>query len=690
MDTILYTKQINMIDNKVFDNILSYKGNGPNKDYLVSPSTIQAFFKDGNKLIRIPDYQRPYSWTKKHVLDLLNDVKKLTENENSSWFFGPIFTVKQSLSDELTELLDGQQRITTIQILLREISLFPFYGNVNFTNDVFYREFTDAMNACKECLTKTYGIGKKKAVFTTEDSIKDLFNSYIVGFDAVNNAETYKDQNEQFNMELRIAQNSGSKTAETIGNTIQVIQTYLKENFLDLKNHNVTENLKALYKFVDCLLTKCWLIEIPMQNHHDSIQIFESINNRGKSLTLVDKIQYKSIIKISPDKLPILRNKWKSVYSGLISLESEGDIKSEDDFFKVFINSISGDDITKEEDFVQKFESLYLVHGDDCIIEFVDEALEVIKFYSIMNNWVSDDNDYISSFPSSEQPKIRALLHLLKRTLAVSDNCRFLLFYMVRNVSFIKSQNNTMANWIWGLIKYIFIEEVLENIKSNMLRVKIMDIIKDGVHLDMIDKVRHFEIQNNSFYKLIHNNDNSESKFVLYFYAFLKNHKVLFSYAPVQYKNSHLEHLAPKAWKSGWSDFIYTYENVIAFVSSVIDKYTHINGELFLKELQSKETLELKDYVTAPLKQEDTLLEFIGNKWILHAASNISASNESFQLKKEKYYLKDSIIKIPSNDQISTGIMNYNSFTYMDVISRSFEISNSISMHFHKNWNEVD
>jgi len=56
---------------RVFDSILSYKGNGStgNKEYLVSPSTIQEFFKDGNKQIRIPDYQRPYSWTKKHVLD---------------------------------------------------------------------------------------------------------------------------------------------------------------------------------------------------------------------------------------------------------------------------------------------------------------------------------------------------------------------------------------------------------------------------------------------------------------------------------------------------------------------------------------------------------------------------------------------------------------------------------------------
>ena len=676
---------------RVFDSILSYKGNGStgNKEYLVSPSTIQEFFKDGNKQIRIPDYQRPYSWTKKHVLDLLNDVKKLTDHENSSWFFGPIFTVKQSLHDQTTDLLDGQQRITTIQILLREISLFPFYGNVNFQENTYYPEFQKAVFACRECLTKSYGVGGKIPVFTTEESIKEIFQKYIVGFDDITNAEEYQKQKEEFEIELRSAIDSGSKTADSIGNSISTIQKFLKENYLNLSQTSLTENLKRLRQFVECLLLKCWLIEIPMQNHHDSIQIFESINNRGKGLTLVDKLQYKSIIKISTEKLPILRSKWKAIYSGLIALESEGDIKSEDDFFKVFINSIAGDDITKEEDFLSTFEGLYLNQGDDKLIQFANEALEVIKFYNLMNNWVSDKNDFIDGFPLDEKSKIQSLLHLLKRTLDVSDNCRFLLFYMVRNVNFTKSQKGIMANWIWGLIKYVFIEEVLENIKSNTLRVKIMDIIKAGIALDNIEKVKNYEIQNNSFYKLIHNNDNSESKFVLYFYAYLANHSVLYSYSSIQYKNSHLEHLAPKAWKTGWGEFTYSTEEVIRFIESIISNYKGINGELFIKEIQSKETLDLKDYTTAPNKQEDTLLEFIGNKWILHAGSNISAGNESFTIKKEKYYMKDAIIKIPSNDHPKTGILSFQTFTFKDIILRSFEISNSISENFNKSWNEV-
>jgi hypothetical protein len=217
-----------------------------------------------------------------------------------------------------------------------------------------------------------------------------------------------------------------------------------------------------------------------------------------------------------------------------------------------------------------------------------------------------------------------------------------------------------------------------------------MDLIKDQTQLAEIEKVKNYEINHNSFYKLIHNNDNTESKFVIYFYAFLQNHSVLYSFSPIQYKTSHLEHLVPKAWRYAWSEFAYSHDDVINFVSEEISNYQNFNGELFLKEIQSKESLELKEYTTMPNKQEDTLLEFIGNKWILHSSSNISASNDSFHRKKEKIYIKETIVKIPSNDQEKTGISAFSNFTFKDILTRSFEISEAIAVNFNKNWNEVE
>jgi uncharacterized protein with ParB-like and HNH nuclease domain len=676
---------------KVFDKILSFKQNGLNKDYLVSPSTIQEFFKDSNKLISIPEYQRPYSWSSKHVNDLLIDINKLTDDSNSSWFLGPIFTVKQSNSDEYTELLDGQQRITTIQILLREITLFHFQENISFeSNEYYMKQFKKAINACNNCLIKTRGMEDKIAIFTTEESIKEIFTEYIISFDELSNYEDFKKCDQKFRKKIREEKTKGSKTAETIENTIFEIRKYLKKNFLNLEQIQLEDNLKKLYDFVDALLNKCWLIEIPMQNHHDSIQIFESINNRGKSLTLVDKIQYKSIINISKEKLPFMRKKWKEIYAGLLNLETNGYIKSEEDFFKVFFNSIAGDDITKEDVFLNKFENLYLNHGDQKLIEFIDESLQVINFMNTLNTCLESNNNFINTnnFNNRDLEKTKALFHLLKRTIAISDNSRFLLFYMIRKVEMSQTNSYKMTGWIWGLIKYIFIEEVLENTKSNVLRTKIMEIISNEIDLDNLDRVNKYDIKSNSFLKLILNSDNDESKLILYFHSYLQNHTALTAYASDQYKNSHLEHLVPKAWKSNWDSFRYSNQSLINLLEKKLEIDYNFNYELFVREIKSKEDLELKDYTTSPNKQEDTLIEFIGNKWILHAATNIQASNESFNDKKSKYYSKDEIIKIPTNNQNKIGINSFELFNYESVINRSIEIADFIALNFKKSWNE--
>jgi hypothetical protein len=678
---------------KVFDRILSYKASGVNKDYLVSPNTIQEFFKDSNKLIVIPDYQRPYSWTKKHVTDLLNDVVKLSQETTSSWFFGPIFTVKQSSSDEYTELLDGQQRITTIQILLREITLFHFNENIQFDESEFYKnKFIKAIKVCNDCLVKTRGMDEKIAVFTTEESVKDVFRDYIVSFDEIDNIDDFKIKKSIFERRLREEKQNGSKTAETIENTINVTRSYLRTHFLNHQDKTLDENLTALYSFIESLLTKCWLIEIPMQNHHDSIQIFESMNNRGKSLTLVDKIQYKSIIKISKDKLPLIRKKWKEIYAGLLSLETDGFIKSEEDFFKVFFNSIDGDDITKEEDFLTKFSELYLDKGDQHLIDFTDESLQVINFIRVMNSCLDDNNKFINNihFETKDLERVKALFHLLKRTLNISDNSRFLLFYMIRKIEMNQPNAYKLADWIWGLIKYVFIEEIFENTKSNLFRIKTMEIIKSRANLDNLDKVNDFDLQGNSFLKLILNNDNEECKVILYFHAFLENYKVLTSYSSNQYKNSHLEHMVPKAWKANWGQFKYSNQSLLDLLDSKASEVHNFNYELFVRELKSKETLELKDYTTAPKNQEDTIIEFIGNKWVLHAATNIQASNDSFEDKKRKHYSREVIIKIPTNDQPTVGINSYSYFDYVLLINRSIAIANTIAIGFKKDWRNLN
>lgn len=65
----------------------------------------------------IPDYQRPYAWGKEQALQLLDDLEgALARDTDEPYFLGSIVLVKDG-SDSRAEVIDGQQRLTTLSIL---------------------------------------------------------------------------------------------------------------------------------------------------------------------------------------------------------------------------------------------------------------------------------------------------------------------------------------------------------------------------------------------------------------------------------------------------------------------------------------------------------------------------------------------------------------------------------------------
>lgn len=81
------------------------------------------------RLFRIPEYQRAYSWQSKQRRDLFADIQKVAESEKeSTHFMATIVGLRrkkhQIASDEFVEIevVDGQQRLTTLTILLKALS----------------------------------------------------------------------------------------------------------------------------------------------------------------------------------------------------------------------------------------------------------------------------------------------------------------------------------------------------------------------------------------------------------------------------------------------------------------------------------------------------------------------------------------------------------------------------------------
>jgi len=68
----------------------------------------------------IPPYQRPYSWEKDNVRQLLDDILEAYEAQDTEYFIGSLITIERE-KDRLYDVVDGQQRLTTLNIILARL-----------------------------------------------------------------------------------------------------------------------------------------------------------------------------------------------------------------------------------------------------------------------------------------------------------------------------------------------------------------------------------------------------------------------------------------------------------------------------------------------------------------------------------------------------------------------------------------
>ena len=101
----------------------------------VNKQSVKQLLETGkNKKFVIPEYQRPYAWTDEQIQTLFDDLAEYTENNNeSTYFLGAIVSYENEQGEQ--EIIDGQQRVTSLFLLLRAIyksfSKFPSWSIVN-------------------------------------------------------------------------------------------------------------------------------------------------------------------------------------------------------------------------------------------------------------------------------------------------------------------------------------------------------------------------------------------------------------------------------------------------------------------------------------------------------------------------------------------------------------------------------
>ena len=124
----------------------------------VDQKTIKDLFQDKRADFLIPDYQRPYAWGETECQTLWDDIFSFaipdegrTEfDSNSEYFLGPIVTFKNSVSK--MEVIDGQQRLTTLMLLLR--AFYEKFGHMQDKASVATKQNVE------KCIWKTDEFGE--------------------------------------------------------------------------------------------------------------------------------------------------------------------------------------------------------------------------------------------------------------------------------------------------------------------------------------------------------------------------------------------------------------------------------------------------------------------------------------------------------------------------------------------------
>ena len=206
--------------------------------------TIKELFC-GQKVFEIPEYQRPYAWEEKHLTAFVEDINQKTDRNH---FFGTIlFREKPRQSGNFThiDIVDGQQRITTLVIFMK----------------LLLKHLVESGSNIDDSLEDTYiqSYGEYKLRVLPVDNV--FFKNYILqdNLDAKSFAKTPA-QNRLFDA---------------------------KEWFKDWIKEKPIEILQELIGKIEKMRVSTYSVE----DNAEAALIFETTNDRGKPLTNLDKIK---------------------------------------------------------------------------------------------------------------------------------------------------------------------------------------------------------------------------------------------------------------------------------------------------------------------------------------------------------------------------------------------------------------
>ena len=234
----------------------------------MSQKTIKHMFLQ-REYMYIPTYQRRYTWKRENVIRLLDDIERVIENLDDREYTHYIGTVYiQEKQRGVWELIDGQQRVTTITLLVQAI--------INNISDRDSEMRKDKEHWRSEFL-EDRDTGENKIELSYDDEIE--MEQLRDGIDKTGTSE--------------------------IKVNYRIIEKWLNENYIG-KEKDIRDIVRAL--------DRLRIIEVALSGKDNAQEVFDGINATGQPLTLGDQVKnYLLMPYTKEEQEDMYMNYWRPV-----------------------------------------------------------------------------------------------------------------------------------------------------------------------------------------------------------------------------------------------------------------------------------------------------------------------------------------------------------------------------------------
>lgn len=366
---------------------------------------------------KVPRYQRDYVWNRVNWKELWNDltftIKSIGQGIPWSHFLGTIVLNKSERKQknlEIYEVIDGQQRLTTIYVLL--IVLFKNFNRINSDS------------------------ARQRA--------KYIYETYLTSLNNEAERELVID-NENYNMNLKEFIDFGTNSEAIISsdNSLLLLFRYFDNLLIDKE-----------FEYLEIVLDKLTsvnIVEIISGEDEEIYNIFEVLNARGQKLRQIDLLKNHIMKYVQPREDSFIdqaRRKWSQIMDNVSNL-TDPDILIQH-FAKCYI-----------EKKAENQHSVYRLIKDEIEIDNLGKFLnDLLEFSEIYNKLVTDSNDnsVLKYFKIKNNSQIRSLIcaiYTLQNRNIISADIVEEVLKQIRNFFFIFNVTRQTSNKTDKLISNI-------------------------------------------------------------------------------------------------------------------------------------------------------------------------------------------------------------------------------------------